>query len=190
MSGNTVSFFLDDFKTAEKLYAADRTIQCPDGFKMLIRVSNGLPQVDVNPELKEKLKQAMAKRYEPNLKALDLTKFHIDPVLADHFCALFKPILMLAVIEIIAENIPEIEALNLADNRIQILDHLKDLKKKLPNIKVLHLGNNKVRSSLYSIHVCNSKIIRLFYKLLANVYYLLVSNFCIKIIFVMRIIQE
>lgn len=137
---------MDDFKTAEKLHNADRCITCPDGFKMVIRVHHGIPQVDINPELRETMKQVMAKRYNPSTKALDLTKFHADPGLGDHFAALFKPVIMLAAIDIMSDNIPELEALNLHDNKIQLIDHMKDIRKKLPALKVLHLGHNKVRN--------------------------------------------
>lgn len=143
-TGNQVTFYVDDFKTAEKLKNADKAITCPDGFKLIIKVFPGLPQVDLNAEVKEAMKQAMAKRYNPVTKALDLTKFHADPNLGNYFCALFKPVLMLAALDIMSENIPELEALNLQDNRIAITEHLKDLKNKTPNLKILHLGHNKV----------------------------------------------
>lgn len=115
---------------------------------MVIRVHHSLPQVDVNDTLKEVMKVTMASRYNSGTKALDLTKFHADPNLNGHFCALFKPVIMLAVLDIISDNIPELEALNLHDNRIQLLDHLRDMKKKLPMLKILHLGKNKVRVTM------------------------------------------
>lgn len=111
---------------------------------MAIKVFHGLPQVDLNAEVKEAMKQSMAKRYNPVTKALDLTKFHADPGLGNYFCALFKPVIMLAALDIISENIPELEALNLQENKIAITEHLKDLKNKTPNLKILHLGHNKV----------------------------------------------
>lgn len=126
----------------------DKEIQLPDGFKLFIRVSTGCPNVDVNAAMKEKMKLAMVKRYSSITKAMDLTKFHADPDLQMLFCALFKPIILLAVIDIIAENIPDIEAINLSDNKIQMLSHLKRLSQKLPKLKVLHLGNNKVKDSI------------------------------------------
>lgn len=112
---------------------------------MIIKVAHGLPQVDLNQDVKETMKKVMAKRYNPMTKALDLTKFHADPELGDHFCALFKPVIMLAALDIMSENIPELEALNLHDNKIQFMDHFKEMKKKLPMLKILHLGSNKVR---------------------------------------------
>ncbi|RZC37440.1 nuclear RNA export factor 1 [Asbolus verrucosus] len=144
-NGNTATFYVDDFKVAEKLHELDRQIQMPDGFRMLIKVSNGIPNVDVNSEMKEKIKVTMAKRYNSANKALDLTKFHADPDLQECFCALFKPIVFLTVLEIIAENIPEIEAINLFDNKIADLSYLKKVNEKLPNLKILHVGNNKFR---------------------------------------------
>ncbi|KAF5277675.1 hypothetical protein FQA39_LY18444 [Lamprigera yunnana] len=144
-NGNVVTFYVDDYKLALKLFSLDKEIQCPDGYKLIIRVNSGSPNVDVTDTLKERLKLAMAKRYNLDNKALDLTKFHADPNLQDIFCALSKPILLLTVIDIISENIPELEALNLNENRIQMLSHLRKLNNKLPNLKVLHLANNKIR---------------------------------------------
>lgn len=51
---------------------------------------------------------------------------------------------MVAVIDIIAENIPDLEAINLNDNKINIVDNIKTLLKRLPNLKILYLANNRV----------------------------------------------
>ncbi|CAG9835063.1 unnamed protein product [Diabrotica balteata] len=143
--GTSVNFYIDDFKAAQKLNNLDRQIQLPNGFKLIIRVFAGTPNVEMTDSLKEKIKLTMAKRYNAPTKALDMTKFHADPDLQNYFCALFKPIVFLAVIEIIAENIPDLEALNLFDNKIHLLNFLKKLDKKIPNLKILHIGNNKIR---------------------------------------------
>ncbi|CAH1116234.1 unnamed protein product [Phaedon cochleariae] len=143
--GTTVTFYVDDYKIAEKLNNLDREIQMPNGFRLFVRVHAGCPNVDMNAATKEKMKLVMAKRYNDATKALDLTRFHADPDLQDCFCALFKPIVFLAVVDIIGENIPQLEALNLYDNKIQVLNYLKKANKKMPNLKILHMGNNKVR---------------------------------------------
>ncbi|KAJ8956646.1 hypothetical protein NQ318_014000 [Aromia moschata] len=143
--GTTCTFYVDEDKVAEKLRSLDKQIQLPNGFKLFVRVYPGSPNVDMNTELKEKIKLVMAKRYNSATKALDLTKFHADPDLQNYFCALFKPIVFLTVLEIIAENIPELEALNLFDNKISILSFLKKSTKKISNLKILHMGNNKLR---------------------------------------------
>ncbi|KAJ8940254.1 hypothetical protein NQ314_010776 [Rhamnusium bicolor] len=143
--GTTITFYVDDLKVAEKLQSLDKQIQLPSGFKIFVRVNAGSPNVDMNSTTKQKMKEVMAKRYNSITKALDLTKFHADPDLQGFFCALFKPIVFITVIEIIAENIPELEALNLFDNKIMMLSVFKKSLKKLPNLKILHMGNNKLR---------------------------------------------
>ncbi|KAG5895804.1 hypothetical protein JTB14_028508 [Gonioctena quinquepunctata] len=143
--GPSATFYVDDYKVAEKIHDLDRMIQMPNGFKLIIRVYGGCPNVDMTAATKEKIKLAMAKRYNDSTKALDLTKFHADPDLQNYFCALFKPLVFQAVVDIISENIPQLEALNLFDNKIQLLSYLKKIDKKIPNLKILYMGNNKLR---------------------------------------------
>ena len=54
---------------------------------------------------------------------------------------------MLAAIDIIAENIPDLEALNLNDNKLHGIEHLKILSTKLKNLKILYMGDNRVSLS-------------------------------------------
>lgn len=144
INGNAAVFYVDDVKIAEKLFHADRKIVMSDGFKLVVIVRNSAPSVIIDAVMKEKMKQAMAKRYNAATKALDLTKFHTDPDLADVFCALFRPMIMLAVIDIIADNIPDLEALNLNDNKLHGIEHLKILSTKLKSLKILYLGDNRI----------------------------------------------
>lgn len=139
-----VSFYIEDFPSAEALQKADRTIGLPDGRKMIVIVRNGSPQFTVNEQLKDRMKLAMVKRYNPATKALNLEKFHNDPDLADIFCPLFRPQIMMAAFDVIKENIPDLEALNLNDNKLHMLDHFKLLDKKAPNLKILYMANNKI----------------------------------------------
>lgn len=143
---NCVTFYLDDLKMAERMMSIDRTISLPDGYKMCIKVRSGVPLVNVDDTLKERMKLAMAKRYNAATNALDLSKFHADPDLKDVFCGLFRPAVMLAVIDIVSDNIPHLEALNLNENQIQQLDHFKCLQDKLPHIKILYLADNRIYS--------------------------------------------
>lgn len=146
--GHNVVFFVEGYKVAEKILSLDRQLQLPDGFKLFVRVQPGSPNVDVTPAMKEKMKLAMGKRYDSNMKSLNLSAFHTDPDLQDMFCALFKPIVFIAVLDIIVENIPQLEALNLDDNKICILSFMKKIVKSLPNLSVLHMRGNKVRCCL------------------------------------------
>ncbi|XP_065082338.1 nuclear RNA export factor 1 isoform X1 [Ochlerotatus camptorhynchus] len=139
-----VSFYIEDFQAAEALQKIDRTIGLPDGRKMIVIVRNSNPQFQVNEQLKERMKLAMQKRYNPATRALNLEKFHTDPDLSDIFCALFRPQIMLAAFDVIKDNIPNLEALNLNDNKLHMLDHFKQLAQKVPKLKILYMANNKI----------------------------------------------
>ncbi|XP_046383799.1 nuclear RNA export factor 1-like [Ischnura elegans] len=142
---NEASFYVEDYEAAQKLACADRKMTASDGYKILVRVHPGTPKFDLNPALKAKVTTVMGKRYNADSRALDLTRFHLDPDLVqDSFCALSRPNLMIAVLDIISENIPEMTALNLSENKIHVIDHLSSLSRKTPNLKILHLGRNKI----------------------------------------------
>lgn len=79
INGNAAVFYVEDVKAAEKLFNADRKITMSDGFRLCVIVRNAVPNIQVDAEMKEKMKVAMAKRYNVTTKALDLTKFHADP---------------------------------------------------------------------------------------------------------------
>jgi len=64
--------------------------------------------------------------------------------------ALFRPNVMLAVLDIIVENVPELMALDLSDNKLYALDNLSLLSVKLPNLRVLHIGKNRVSYCIHS----------------------------------------
>lgn len=140
----TASFFVDEFDVADKINKLDRKVELPDGFKIMLRVRGNFPQNRVDESLKQRMKNVMGKRYNPATKALDLSKFHADPDLSDVFCGLCRPPFFAAAIDIVADNIPDLEALNLNDNKFNTIDNLKILAQKLKSLKILYLGNNKV----------------------------------------------
>lgn len=145
VEATSVSFYVDDIEMARALLNVDRNIELPDGFKLIIKVRNSVPPVNIDANLRELMRRTMETRYSPATRALDLTKFHADPLLNEVYCGLARPTIMVAAIDIIAENIPDLEALNLDGNKISNLDHFKQLVNKLPNLKILYMANNKVR---------------------------------------------
>lgn len=116
----------------------------PDGYRLIIKVRCAIPTVQMNDDLKQRMKLVMAKRYNAATKALDLSKFHADNDLKGVFCGLLRPAVMLAAIDVMSENIPDLEALNLNDNLIMQCDQFKLMADKLPHLKVLYLNGNKV----------------------------------------------
>ncbi|XP_012061924.1 PREDICTED: nuclear RNA export factor 1-like, partial [Atta cephalotes] len=146
-------FYIDDHKIANALLNCDRKITMSDGFKLRVRVKPEFPNCDIDDEVKERLKQAMAKRYRQDTKALNLSKFHLDSDLcSDYFYALSYPVMMMTVLDIMVEYIPNLEALNLEGNKLQNIERLGTLTKKFLKLKILHMGDNKIRD-IYQLDV-------------------------------------
>jgi nuclear RNA export factor len=138
-------FFLDNLKTAEALQDADLKVNIGDG-ALSVKVCSGIPWVEMDDTLKERIKQAMVKRYNINTKALDLARFHRDPeLIKDTCCAMTRCQVLKYILQVIADNIPELEALNLTSNCLYLADTLKNLPRKVPNLKILYIGNNRFR---------------------------------------------
>ncbi|KAK9883389.1 hypothetical protein WA026_001564 [Henosepilachna vigintioctopunctata] len=145
--GNNITFYVDDFKVAEKLHLIDHGIAMPDGFQMILNVKHGTPNVRISGEVKSKMRFALMSRYNLTNKSLDLTKFHYDPIVKDWFCALYKPAIFCAMVDIINENFPDLEALSLNDNNIRIMWLLGKHAQRLKNVKIMHLAHNKIRDT-------------------------------------------
>jgi nuclear RNA export factor len=143
--GTDSSFFVDDFIVAEKLASVSKRITTCRGFKLMVKVKPGLPRMVIDYTVKEKVKGVMAKRYNAGLKALDLTNFYKDGDLTDIAMALFRPSLMLVALNIIEENFADVGGLDLCDNKLCSLDNLRELSTKLPQLKVLKIGRNRIQ---------------------------------------------
>ncbi|XP_033311545.1 nuclear RNA export factor 1-like [Bombus bifarius] len=145
--GNEANFYVDDEKIAVALLDCDRKITTTDGYKLLVRVSKSpFPQCEIDAKLKERLKQAMSKRYMHATNALDLSRFHRDPdLVSDYFCALFQPSILKTVLDIVSEYIPDLEALNLDGNKLQTLQYLNILNRKFLKLKILYIGDNRIK---------------------------------------------
>ena len=141
------NFYVDDSKMALALLNCDRKIITNQGYELIVRVTIPLfPQCEIDAEFQEKLKQAMAKRHIPATKAVDLSSFHRDSdLISEYFCALFQPRILEAVINVVSEHIPDLEALNLDGNKLDTVEILCILKLKLPKLKILHIGDNLIK---------------------------------------------
>ena len=66
----------------------------------------------------------MAKRYVPATKALDLSSFQRDPkLISDYICALPQPRILKSVVNVVSQHQPELEALNLDGNKLDMVEH-------------------------------------------------------------------
>lgn len=66
----------------------------------------------------------------------------------DVFCPLNRTNVLLTVLQIIGDSIPDLLALNIANNRLVAIDGLKKLKTCTAGLKILHMGQNNVSTVL------------------------------------------
>ncbi|XP_054712972.1 nuclear RNA export factor 1-like [Uloborus diversus] len=90
----------------------------------------------------------MSSHYDAITRSLELTKFHYDTALKSQglYLPLNKQVVARAVVKIIQEHIPELEILNLGDNRLFSLEPFSNLTNACKQLKSLSLKNNKLSS--------------------------------------------
>ena len=67
------------------------------------------------------------------------------------FCPLSRWSVLSAVIDVVAECVPNLEALSLDKNKLFYVDRLAYLGSKLTKLRILHLTNNKVIKTRFFI---------------------------------------
>ncbi|XP_034954266.1 nuclear RNA export factor 1 [Zootoca vivipara] len=151
-ANNRVLFYVEDASAVNALKQVSRKIVAPDGYKVVILANPCSPPTSAQRELKpeeiEQLKLCMSKRYDGSQQALDLKNLHTDPdlVAQNIDMVLSRRNCMLAVLRIIQENIPELLSLNLSDNKLYRLDDMAELPQKAPNLKILNLSSNQLKT--------------------------------------------
>ncbi|XP_036113823.1 nuclear RNA export factor 1 isoform X2 [Molossus molossus] len=145
-------FFVEDASTASALKAVNYKILDQENRRIPIIINPSLPPFTVQNELKpehiEQLKLIMSKRYDGSQKALDLKGLRLDPdLVAENIdVVLHRRSCMAATLQIIEENIPELLSLNLSSNRLYRLDDMSSIVQKAPNLKILNLSGNELKS--------------------------------------------
>ncbi|XP_068146329.1 nuclear RNA export factor 1-like [Drosophila tropicalis] len=149
-----VIFFTNDFEMAGRIQLQGKSAQLPNGFCLMPRVSKGIPLAVIDDDLKQKMKNVMAKRYNVQSKALDLSRFYADPDLKLTFCPLFQDDVMKAALDIICENVPDLMALNLNENNLSTMETFVSVETRLPHLQVLYLEDNQLPnlSQLWVFH--------------------------------------
>ncbi|MBN3301952.1 NXF1 factor, partial [Amia calva] len=102
----------------------------------------------LKPEHLEQLKQCLSKRFDASQQALDLSSIRTDPDLVSRNIEVIlnRTCGMQGINDIIEENIPELLSLNLNNNRLYKLDEVSELVRKVPNLKILNLSHNELKS--------------------------------------------
>ncbi|KAF7992070.1 hypothetical protein HCN44_001395 [Aphidius gifuensis] len=142
-----VIFYIDDFKVAKKLLSFDRKITTPDGFKIIIKVTQQSPPSKIDDVTKNRIRLAMEKRYSSVLNALDLSAFHHDcDLVSEYYFPLNRNNVLTEVLDIVGAVLPTLGALKLDKNNFGSIHKLSILGAKFANLKILHIGDNKITS--------------------------------------------
>ncbi|XP_037054950.1 nuclear RNA export factor 2-like [Peromyscus leucopus] len=147
-----VQFFVQGASTAHALKDVSYKMCDEDGQKIPIFVNpSEVPysvQNKFTEEKMEQLKRALRKRYNVSQHALDLQKLRFDPALLDHNIEMIlnRRSCMTATLQVIQEDFPELFSLNLSNNKLFRLDSLYDVVEKAPQVKILDLSENELRT--------------------------------------------
>ncbi|KAK7800427.1 hypothetical protein U0070_015803 [Myodes glareolus] len=145
-------FFVQDARTAYALRDIHNKICDEKNQKISIFVSPSVVPYSVQnkftSEEMEQLKVTVMKRYDASQKSLDLQRFRFDKDFMDNDIdvMLNRRSCMVATLQIIQSSIPELLALNLCNNKLYQLDGLSDMIEKAPQVKILNLSKNKLKS--------------------------------------------
>ena len=145
--GTSVIFYVVGNELADTLRSMSRRITKPDGFKIVINVKpSTAPQSEIDDRLLQLIREVMSKRYAADLNYLDLSNFRKDETFTSQslYVPLDRPAVLKEVVKVIQQNIPHLNILNFADNRIKFLESLSLLKTCCSSLRAVNLSNNSV----------------------------------------------
>ncbi|XP_048191300.1 nuclear RNA export factor 2-like [Perognathus longimembris pacificus] len=147
-------FFVEGTSVADALRDICYKIRGEKSQKVSIFVSPSFVPYSVRykftDEQLEQIKLTMKKRYDMEEQALDLQKLRFDPDLVDHDIefVLNRRHCMDIAVQIIQNSFPELSYLNLSNNKLYRLDALSDIADSGPDVRILDLSRNQLRSVL------------------------------------------
>ncbi|XP_066563640.1 nuclear RNA export factor 1-like [Amia ocellicauda] len=150
--GSKVMFYVEGEATANALVKVSENLTDTKGNKVSITMNPAPPPSSVVNQLKPKdldhLELCLVKRFYDSQQALDLKSIGTDPDLEDQKIVvnLNKMGGMQDINKIIAEIFPELVSLDLSNNGLNKLDEIYDLVSKSPNLKILNLSHNMLKS--------------------------------------------
>uniref|UniRef100_A0A224YUZ1 Nuclear RNA export factor n=1 Tax=Rhipicephalus zambeziensis TaxID=60191 RepID=A0A224YUZ1_9ACAR len=145
--GHNAVFYIADVPTAAAVRNLNRVIDTPSGFKMAITVKGSdLPIVAVDDEVIQSLKLVMSKRYDATRGHLDLSNFQKDESLKELnlYITFTRPSIMSIAVKIIVENVPEVQTLDLSNNKLTTLYPLGPVHGACKQLRSLNFANNRI----------------------------------------------
>ncbi|KAG9475416.1 nuclear RNA export factor 1-like [Eleutherodactylus coqui] len=144
-------FYVEDATVAKAIKQISRTFTDRENFKVTILTAPcTAPEIpnDMSQEEIVHLKSCMQKRYDGAQQALNMKSVRIAPDLIENKVDLIlnRGTYMQAMLQIIEENVPELLSLDLSNNKLYRLDYMSEIHLKAPNLKILNLSDNLLRS--------------------------------------------
>ncbi|VVC28362.1 Hypothetical protein CINCED_3A015947 [Cinara cedri] len=169
---NALRFVVDDYKIAKILHNTSYKITLRDSRKLVIKVGIYTPPrsttifTPVSNEIREKMVEVMATRYNPSTKSLDLSQFYACSLFTEKqlFVTLNRPAVLLVALNIVAQHTKsELFGLSLENNHIYMGEGLIWIRRLFPNLKVLDLAGNKFSdlNELNGLHGFSIEVINL-----------------------------
>ncbi|XP_062855820.1 nuclear RNA export factor 1 isoform X2 [Trichomycterus rosablanca] len=150
--GQKVQFYLEDATAASALCKVSRRITDNEGYKVVVIMNPCVPpsftKIDLKEEDLQHLKKFMSERFDGSVQLLNLQSICTDQALVSRKIKVIlnRRSCMQAVIKIIKENISDLKSLNLSNNRLYKLDDLAELVDVAPNLTMLNLSDNELKS--------------------------------------------
>ena len=145
------TFFVVGRELAENIRAMSKRLNLDNGFQLVMLTTRSkIEEVQINDEVKEVMKRAIASRYDRVNSVVKLSSFFNDPELKKTglYLPAAKRNVLEEIVNIIVEFIPEVKAIDLSDNRIYSLDPLKNIVTSCPNVIALDLSKNSISSKM------------------------------------------
>ncbi|OQV15073.1 Nuclear RNA export factor 1 [Hypsibius exemplaris] len=147
LEGNAWVCYLPAGPLVEQIRRLDKKLNLPHGGKMAVNITpaHGPPQMQIDENVKAKIKTVMASRYDMATESLNLSYFYEDPVFHKEgwSMGLWRVNVINAVIELIISNTPNLRSLDLSRNKIRDMQMWAKLGGKIP-LQRLNLSDNQI----------------------------------------------
>ncbi|KAH9422072.1 Nxf1p [Dermatophagoides pteronyssinus] len=160
---NNCVFYVNGQDKADTLRGLSRRIKTNSGHNLIILTQRTPPPViQMNDQYIELIKIAMSSQYDHHTNIMDLSQFTHSKHLKSQglYIMLNRPNVLANIVRLIIDNAPNTIAINLSDNKIQILEPLKDLS-SLTQLKALNLSKNNINNFEQLDHIKHLDLLEL-----------------------------
>ncbi|XP_018014331.1 nuclear RNA export factor 1 [Hyalella azteca] len=146
---SSARFFLEDSSCAAMaIKGLNKRMQGSSGRLMQIQVEPCSSFIILNAQQMLTVKEVLMKRYDPTRNFLDLSSFHLDPMLVNEgvMPVLSDPAIFRQVLVVVRDNIPGLTTMSLGNNRLR-LTNIRVVKGTLGNrcpLQRLNLESNDI----------------------------------------------